>query len=130
MRKKQYFYNGKNYDISGICQISGKTEAIVRKRLKSGWSIEEIVETPIAETAVAIEECWRGKKLNVVFLQPILNVFAYMQPTLGKPYVALPSLHSTGHCGGCRQYFIVTLENGKPLIVYPREFEIVGEVEE
>lgn len=131
MKRVEYLYRGKNYTVAELSKLRGLSMSVIHNRLKSGWSVEKAVETPYdGSSPMAIEERWRGKKLRIVFHRPISEVFQHMQPTLGKEYAAIPCIHATGKSGGCKMNYVITLENGKPLIVYPGEFEIIGEVGE
>lgn len=131
MKRVEYAYRGKNYTVAELSKLSGLSMTVIHNRLKSDWTVEKAVETPYDGTPpIAIEKRWQGKKLEIIFRRPVSGVFPHMQPTLEKPYAAIPCIHSTGKSGGCKQNFIITLENGKPLFVYPGEFEIIGEVEE
>lgn len=47
---KQYEYKGKKYALKQLSQMTGLSEHIMRNRLYSGWSIEQVVETPLSNT--------------------------------------------------------------------------------
>ena len=73
-----------------------------------------------------VDKKWDGKTLEVVFRKRV-PVFQHMQPSLGKVYIAEPGVNNTSLRGGCKQHFLITLESGNKLIVYPDEFEVIGE---
>ena len=58
---------------------------------------------------------------TVRFRRHISSVNADMQPTLMKEYL----LKATGGLN-TQPVFVITLENGCPLIVYKNEFEVLG----
>lgn len=128
MKRKQYYYNGSYYTGAALARLGGLSKDVVYERLKNGWPVEYVVETP-SEKAVMVEEKWLGKTLEVKFLKHIPAVFADMQPTLGKVYVAVPGGHVKKYTGKHKQHFLITLDNGKPLVVYPDEFEVIRAVE-
>lgn len=130
MKKVQYCYKGEYYGIAELSRMSGKSPSLIRGRLMRGWSIEDAVDMPEAGTENQVAECWRGKRLCVVFRESLVNVFPAMQPVLGVTYTANPGQKSEKRKSGYKEYFVIMLENGKPLIVYPGEFEIIGEAEE
>jgi hypothetical protein len=128
MRTK-YFYDGSYHSISSLERLSGISRTTLTDRLKSGWSVKMAVTTP-AKTRVndLPPAMYKEGPINVRFTQPILEVFPWMQPTLGKIYKAEP------HCPGntyqkAKLYYVITLDNNKPLIVYPGEFEWLGKAE-
>lgn len=131
MKRAKYCYNGEYYTVADLSRLTGLSISSLYNRLKSGWNVEDAVETPVEECCTqTLEERWRGKTLSILFHEPIPEVFSEMQPMLEKVYIAIPSIHNGGKEHGGKQHFVITLDNGKPLIVYPGEFEIVGEVED
>lgn len=130
MKKLLYLYEGKYYGVSELSEMTGLTTSAIYKRLKNGWDFGGILTEAVDDATNTVEEQWQGKALRIVFRNPIPEVFDGMQPVIGRIYNAFPNPNSTGHSGGCRQHFLIKLDNGKPLIVYPGEFEIIGEVEE
>lgn len=128
MAAKTHYYNGAPHTVSELAALSGLPQRVIYQRLREGWSIEKIVETPYGESDDKEWERWRNKTLNICFVEPVPVVRPDMQPTLGKVYVASPGVGNRKiKCS--KDFFIIALENGKPLVVYPNEFEILGEAE-
>lgn len=123
----KYYYQGHYYTGTELSQISGLSVRCVYSRLREGWSVEDILKSRQARSSDEVEEKWRGKILEIRFRNYVPSVFAKMQPVLGKSYVATPSRNPKRRKGSYRSFFCITLDNGLPLIVYPNEFEIVGE---
>lgn len=126
MKKNLYCYKGEKYDLSELSRLGGKSPALIYRRLRHGWSVEDAVDVPAQEEDSAIPKCWKGKSLRVVFREAVKGVYPVMQPRRGAVYIARPGGSCGGKACGTRLYFVVMLENGKPLIVYPGEFEILG----
>ncbi len=125
---RKYNYRGKEYTVKQLSQKSGIYHTVLYSRLKKGWTIEEAVETPAEMLPTNLEERWQGKELDILFKEPIPNVYPWMQPTIDKIYHAVPAEVKAQNSGSkrARYYHIIRLENGGPLIVYPNEFEILG----
>ena len=71
-------------------------------------------------------EMYANGNINICFLNHIPGFFERMQPVIGKVYSAKP--HYRQDKLKAKLYFIIRLDNGKPLIVYPGEFKwIEGE---
>ena len=68
-----------------------------------------------------IPEEFRYKDLIIRFDKQ-LPVFPEMQPVLRQKYLAVP--HAEGKQG--KMFYTIKLKEGKPLIVYPGEFHILG----
>lgn len=126
--KGKYFYQGHYYTGEKLAQLSGLSVRCVYDRLRAGWSVEDVLKNGQVGSMAVLEEKWRGKILEVKFHKYIPSVFAKMQPVLGKSYVATPSQRPKKGTSHYRSFFCITLDNGKPLIVYPNEFEIIGEI--
>ena len=125
---RTYNYRGTEYSMAGLVELSGLSEGILYRRIrKEGWSVETAVETPRVHRCQHLEPRWKGKPLIVMFNEPVLSVFSWMQPILHKEYLAKP-FDGTLPAGSAKAYYIITLDSGKPLIVYPNEFVVVREV--
>lgn len=125
MKALQYEYNGEYYTISQLAAMSNNLSAeTIRTRIKDGWDIDLVLSIPSGE--VDVDPKWKGKTLEIMFTEPVPTVFAKMQPLLNKTYIARPSTRIRTY-EKARSYYIITLENGKPLIVYPNEFHILAE---
>lgn len=83
---------------------------------------------PTHVNTAIIDEKWIGKALRIAFNNVIPTLFPEMQPSIGQEYVARPGNNPTQNRK--KDFFIIALESGKPLIVYPDEFEILGVAEE
>lgn len=127
--KQKYFYNGNYHSIASLERLSGISRTTLTDRLRSGWAVELAVTTPAKPCVNDLPPgMYKEGPINVQFAQPIPGVFPWMQPTLKKVYKAEP------HCPGrtyqkSKLYYIITLDNKKPLIVYPGEFEWLGKAE-
>ena len=126
---KVYVYRGNEYSMTGLVELSGLSEGILYRRInKEKWSVEDAVETPKSHRQHHhLEPGLGGKRLVVTFVRPIASVIECMQPRLHKEYVAEPSSCSSP-ASRTKIYYVITLDNGKPLIVYPDEFAVVREV--
>jgi len=121
-------YNGEKISVQKLADMIGRSSATVHKRIKDGWTVENIIDEYCNQKEIVDLRPF-GKFLQIVFLEPIYSVFASMQPRLGKAYTA--ELHCLpDKFGHTRQFAVVNLENGKPLIVYPGEFQILGAYQE
>lgn len=116
-------YQGKLVTLNELSAMHGVPVTCINNRLRNGWDIEVAIREPVSPTKQLkpLPEMFAdGKVVEVVFTSHIPGVFSHMQPRLMKKYrlIALQSM--------CKDpIFTITLENGKPLIVYPEEFEIV-----
>lgn len=119
-------YRGQRYTMAKLALHTGVPYDTLRTRLNAGWSAEDAVSHPMPkkeETSIPAE--LKGKELIVSFAETLPSVYAQMQPLMGKQYVARPCI-SSHPTSKIRLSYIITLENGKPLIVYPDEFTIIG----
>lgn len=130
MKKVQYCYKGEYYGIAELSRMSGKSAYLIRERLMRGWSAEDAVDIPETGAESQVAECWRGKVLQIMFHESVHGVVSHMQPALETIYTAIPGVGQTRKRGGSKEYYIIKLTGGRPLIVYPGEFEIIGEAEE
>lgn len=123
-KKSNYVvYHGQPIHFRDVAKKNGVAVSTIYRRRRAGWSDERIVETP--------QYCGREPKekeivtetVEVLFREPIGNVFESMQPKLNQVYVAV----RTAEVGsGDRPFYIITLDSGKRLIVYPEEFTKIG----
>lgn len=123
---KRYWYMGKQYTLQELAKIGNISVSALRTRIKLNWDIEEAVNRPIEEKCATVEPQWKGKRLVVMFTSPLSSVKQDMQPSMNREYIAIPCQCGVSR-GRSKEYFIINLENGKPLIVYPKEFEILRE---
>lgn len=126
MKRRYYEYKGGAYCLAELERISGISASVIRNRIKNHWPIEAAVDTPMQNDEPEIDPRWQGKDLEIRFMEPIFQVFKEMQPTLGKSYIAHPKNERYKN-NKSKMYYTITLESGKPLIVYPSEFEIIAE---
>ena len=120
---KRFEYKGELLTLSQLSAINGVPTTSINNRMMNGWDIEDAITLPVTPSkqlrplpAMFAE----GRVVEVIFRNYIPGVYNHMQPKLMKRYrlVALPSKARD-------PIFTIELENGKPLIVYPNEFEIV-----
>ena len=119
---KRVAYKGEMLTLSELSALHGVPASTINNRLTRGWDIEEAITVPGRKGTIAPlpPEFKDGNIVEVVFRRP-LGVFAHMQPRLNKRYVV--TAHASIHAN---PVFTITLENGKRLIVYPEEYEIVS----
>lgn len=122
--RKVIEYQGKETTIAELSQISGVPTVMIHNRLHHGWSVEDAISPPHKQGNIVrmplLSEFENGNIVEAVFRQPI-GVYTHMRPRLNKPYVV--TAHTT--LRNASPTYTITLENGKILIVYPEEFEIV-----
>jgi hypothetical protein len=96
----------------------------INNRLARGWDIERAITEPAQQKKVEKlpPEFTNGNIVKAIFTHPLSQVFQHMQPRLNKPYIV------TAHASTVQMAVVysITLENGKPLIVYPNEFEVIS----
>lgn len=127
--RRCYGYNGGTYTIPELARLSGIPYSTIYARLQDGFSIEEAVSPGLKRCDArgpVVDKKWDGKTLEVVFHKRV-PVFQHMQPSLEKVYIAEPGVNNASPRRRCRQHFLITLESGNKLIVYPNEFEVIGE---
>lgn len=121
---KVFEYQGKETTVAELSQMSGVPAAKIHNRLNYGWSVEAAISAPHKQGGSArmplLPEFENGNIVEVVFRQPV-GVYSHMRPKLNKRYIA--TAHTSLH--NASPTYTITLENGKLLIVYPDEFEIV-----
>lgn len=113
------YYQGKKITMAEISRMTGIGEKAVRNRIKNGWDIEKIIKTPARKTTRKQEP----EFVEVIFRKPVPGVIKSMQPILNQPYVAQRGVQYDDPRLLFHQFYIVKLENGMPLIVYPKEIE-------
>ena len=116
-------YQGQLVTLNDLSAMYGVPVTCINNRLRNGWDIEVAIREPVSPTKQLkpLPDMFAdGKTVEVVFREHIPGVFSHMQPKLMKRYrlIALQSM--------CKDpIYTIELENGKTLIVYPEEFEIV-----
>ena len=125
---RKYVYNGNTYNLTELARVTGKPKSTLGYRLSSGMSVEEAVGCPNQNNTG-----WKPKTTNclqfrVVFRCWIPGVFDWMQPRLNKVYIATQFVPDVDRNEVNSVYYTIQLENGKTLIVYPKEFVNLGEV--
>lgn len=124
MNKKNYPLNGKECSVSELVRISGLSRHTIQKRLDAGWDAEKAVNTP-PHVNVGNEDNYGNRTLSVKFTNYVPGVITSMQPQLGKIYSAVP-YNAGADSTRSKMYYIITLRNSLPLIVYPGEFQVIG----
>lgn len=119
-----FLYNGVEYTLAELANISHLHRDTILNRLSKGVSIEEALEMPPGQLPYHNREDI-GKTIPIVFQQPLPSVYGAMQPVLGKQYMATIHGRQTGSNNLCKVFYIIQLENGKPLITYPGEFRVI-----
>lgn len=122
-RKELYEYRGRECTITELSQIAHLHRDTIRRRLDQGLTIEQILDEALRPKEFALNKEDIGKKVPIVFTEP-LPVYDSMQPILGKRYIATICGQS-GDVATSRIFFLIVLDNGKKLITYPGEFELV-----
>lgn len=117
-------YQGEEVTVAQLSRMSGVPAATIHNRLNYGWSVEAAISTSHKQgdsvRMPLLPEFEDGNIVEVVFRQPV-GVYSHMRPKLNKRYIA--TAHTSLH--NASPTYTITLENGKLLIVYPDEFEIV-----
>lgn len=121
--KELYEYQGNNYTLNRICEITHMHRDTIRRKLDHGMTIEEILEPTLAKSPVCFGSQDIGKHIPIVFKEE-LPVFESMQPILGKEYIATVCGQSASNTTASKIFFLIELSNGKKLITYPGEFEL------
>lgn len=124
---KKWELYGTSFNADELASLSGLPPSVIAARLRDGWDVDAAVTTPVKQNLICQDaaKMYACGTANIRFTEHISGVFQEMQPTLNKIYIAEP------YCAGnnkqkAKIYFIITLENGKKLIVYPGEFEWLG----
>lgn len=117
----RFSYLGKKYSLQELSEISGIKVSSLTTRLRRGWSVARAVETPVVQPLWSNSENANSDKVLIYFDEPIAGVFESMQPRLHTPYMAEKSSNCKRRFD-FREYYIIHLENGKPLVVYLGEF--------
>lgn len=125
---KKWKLNDTYYTTSELVKISGLPKSALASRLRNGWDVEPAITTPLSKKTIgtASPQLFAQGNVDVKFLTPVPGVFQEMQPKLNQIYAATPYCTSSQKLKA-KLYYIITLDNGKPLIVYPGEFEIIGQ---
>ena len=120
-----YEYHGISYTLNELARMSHIHRDTILRRLDWGMTVEEALDQPNSRSLPMLSRSDIGKHVPIVF-NTFVPVKQEMQPILGKQYIAkiCGSPHDSQQC---RVFYLVELENGKPLITYPGEFDIVGE---
>ena len=109
------------------CTVFKPAEITVQKRkMKNGWEIRTDGKKPNEAKIINAfpPELYAKGNVDIYFTEHISGVFAEMQPVLRKIYEAEP--HYRQGKEKAKLYYIIKLDNGKPLIVYPGEFNLVA----
>lgn len=122
-RRGVYECDGGLVTVAEMAELTGLSETGVRNRLKRGWTAKEIVSKPSTRSR-AKDQLGDSmvEPIEIMFERHINGVYASMQPKIGKVYEAYPNKEQYEYHQ--RAFYIIMLDNGKPLIVYPNEFEI------
>lgn len=129
MKAKIYMYQGKAYNIHQLAEETGISEGILSSRISDYVPADTVI--PQIQKEQQQKEALKnmvGKPLVIVFRRALSSVFPDKQPKLNTQYVAMPQ-RKIPKVLNCRMFYIVTLDDGSPLIVYPEEFEIIGEAD-
>lgn len=116
--------NGELLTLEELAHRSQLPKRTLAERLKSGWDVDVAVLTPAEPKMISYEaaDLYANGSIDVYFSAFIPGVFQEMQPELNKIYTATP--HCAGHAKQkAKLYYTIALDSGKPLIVYPGEFE-------
>ena len=120
---KLYEYNGKEHTLDELAGFSHLPKHVLANRLKNGWDVAAAINEP--DQAKIVDsfkpEMYDNGNIDIFFTRHIAGVFQEMQPELGKIYSAEP--HYQKGKMKAKLYYIIWLDDHKPLIVYPGEFE-------
>lgn len=121
--QRKYSYRGELHTARRISNFSNVPLDILLKYLPECDTGDEAIiraREEISGHKITTEP----KYITIVFRKYIEGVKASMQPQLNTEYTATPQ-RCPAEVMPQNEYFIISLENGRPLIVYPREFEVV-----
>ncbi len=121
--KNIYEVDGEEYTLAELSRKFNIRRDILARRLNGGWSVEKAVTTPMKNMPEGFDRGMIGKKIPVIF-QTSPPVLPEMQPVLGKEYLAT-ICGTTKKAAHSHIYYMITLENGKKLITYPNECELL-----
>lgn len=132
---RMYHFGGElvheNELVEKYAKKSGVTVSIFRNRVRIlNWDIERALTTPPSDKEMKPTyggnnaESWWTK---VYFTEPVNGIFTSMQPKLHKVYDArfvklTHANRSNANASAKTEFVIITLDNGKPLIVYKGEY--------
>lgn len=125
---KQYLYNGNTYSLTELAKITGRSMSTLSYRLASGMTVEEAVGRPNQNSTKKKPSQPSRPQFRIVFRCWVPGVFDWMQPRLNKVYIATQFVPNVDRNEVNSVYYTIQLENGKTLIVYPKEFVNLGEV--
>lgn len=115
-------YHGKMCTLNELSMIHGVPVSSINNRLRYGWDIETAISKPVKRAPVApLPVEFQNENIVEVVFRERIGVFNHMQPRLNKRYIL--TAHTSAHMN---PVYTITLENGKILIVYPEEYEIVN----
>ena len=121
--KERYEYQGKLYTLTELTKMSDLCRDTIMKRLRNGWPVEKAIHTPPGREKPEHTAADLGKIVPIVF-RSLPPVTQDMQPILGKQYMATVC-GSARKSSVCRIFYKLKLDNGKVLITYPGEFEML-----
>lgn len=122
--KELYEYHGAEYSITRLSKMAHLHRDTIRRRLERGLTIEEILEPVSSDRITSFGRQDIGKQIPIIFTEE-LPVFDSMQPILGKQYMATICGQAADSSSSSKLFFLIELSNGKKLITYPGEFELV-----
>lgn len=119
---KKIRYKGEEYTLKQLSELHGVPPTAINNRLLSGWNIEEAITVPSeGRKKHELPPAFQNENIvYVIFEHYIPGVYSHMQPKLNKPYL-IKAYASTVSA----PTYMITLENGKPLIVRKGEFKII-----
>lgn len=121
---KKYEYNGTVCTLTELIQFSSVSQKTLSKRLANGWDVKQAVETPTTIGTYA-RQTEKQEEIQIIFSAPVPNVFAQMQPVIGKIYTAKVHICNR-RAQMCKYFYTINLAPGRPLIVYDGEFKIIN----
>lgn len=124
MSKKAYEYQGCEYSITRLSKMAHLHRDTIVRRLERGVTLDDILNTAGVDEIIHFNSEDIGKQIPIVFTEQ-LPVFESMQPVLGKQYMATICGHPANGPYASKFFFLIELGNGKKLITYPGEFELV-----
>ena len=119
-KKKLYEYQGEMYTLQDFSEMYGVPVRTIAHRLYSGWKLEKAImpqKRPKKGETELPQEFANGNIVKAIFPEPLSSVFAHLQPKRNKEYVV-----EARECYRAAPCYLITLESGTRLIVYPDEF--------
>lgn len=128
---RKYELFGEMVTVTEIAEKACRSRVTVSAWLREGKTPEQILDMCRERGPVCMNSVHdfyplmldQSPTLDVVFDHHVPGVYKSMQPELGKIYRAIAVLDKSP------QFYVISLDGEKPLIVYRREFRVATDAE-